>query len=70
MEYAVKIAEYYKTPKEIELNLWLMFGPICEAYHFRNQRKAKLLKYAHWCYFGSIACLLVPMIVVASNLLG
>lgn len=70
VKFAVKMAEHYKEPEKIDLNLWLMFHPICEAYHFRNTRKAELVRVAHQYYLGAVTLLVLPVIGLAVALLG
>ncbi len=69
VEWALRMAEFYKTKDDIELNVYLMLSPICEANHFRNVRKAKWLSLAHAAYCISLSCLLVPIVGIAICLL-
>ena len=68
VEWARRMAEHYRTKQEIELNVYLMFSPICEAAHYRNIMKARWVTLAHHSYCLCLACLAVPVIVVSACL--
>lgn len=68
VKFAVEMAEHYKLKDNTELNLWLMFHPICEAYHFRTFRKSSWVKRAHDCYRWAIGLLLFPVVGMAITL--
>jgi len=69
VKFAVDMAEYHKKKDKTQLNLWLMFHPICEAYHFRTFTKSELVKRAHDCYRWAINLLLLPVLGMAITLL-
>ena len=62
VDYAVRIAEFYKTKDRIEPNLWLILHPLSEAAHYRNLLKAKSVEDAHGYYRQSIGLLIVPIV--------
>jgi len=70
VEFAVRIAHYYKTTEEIYLNLWLIYYPICEAALYRNMQKAKLVESAHKLYVWAMGLLLVPVFFISIWLLA
>jgi len=59
------MAEYNKTKEETELNLWLIFYPICEAAYYRNLRKARLVDLAHKSYLWAMGLLVIPVIGIS-----
>src|SRR5581483_8766257 len=69
VKFAVEIAEHYKTKEDVELNLWLIFHPICEALYFRNMQKAKLVDSAHYCYKRAMQWLFLPVAGISLCLL-
>jgi phage anti-repressor protein len=69
VKFAVEMAEFNKTKEKTELNVWLIFHPICEAMFFRNLQKAKWVESAHNHYRKAIACLGVPVVVISCCLL-
>jgi hypothetical protein len=69
VKFAVEIAEHYKTKPEIELNLWLIFHPICEALIYRNMQKAKLVDSAHKWYKLAIGWLFGPVVGIVACLI-
>jgi hypothetical protein len=62
VKFAVEMAEFHKTSERLDLNLWLIFHPVCEALYFRNLQKAKLVATAHRLYLWAIGFLLVPLV--------
>jgi hypothetical protein len=69
VRFAVEMSEHHKEEKKISVNVWLLFGPACEAAHFRARYKAKLVARAHKCYQWAIILLLVPITAVIVALL-
>ena len=61
---AIHLAESYATSEEAELNLILIYHPICEAYVHRNAVKAKHLQYAHKFYDRSLLWVFLPVVVI------
>jgi hypothetical protein len=59
---AVEIAEFNKNKEEIDINIWLIYFPICEALLFRNMQKAESVCEAHRYYRLSIGLLAVPIL--------
>jgi hypothetical protein len=65
VKFAVEMAEYNKKKEDIELNLWLIFYPICEAAHHRNVQKAKRVEKAHKAYVWAMGFLIIPVVAIA-----
>lgn len=62
VKFACDMAEFPKTKENLDLNLWLIFHPICEAAYYRNLQKAKLVDSAHRLYLWAIGLLIVPVV--------
>jgi hypothetical protein len=69
VDYAVKIAEHYKEKDKVEINLWLLLHPICQAYLHRNKYKAELVKKAHEYYLRALRWLFLPIATILITLL-
>lgn len=63
--WAVEMCEFYKNEDDINLNIGMIYHPICEAMFFRNVQKAKWVDTAHRNYRRAIACLAVPVVGLA-----
>lgn len=66
--WAIEMAEHYKTKEQVELNLWLMYMPICTASLHRNECKAALVITAHRNYERALASLVFPVAVFIVSL--
>ena len=61
---AITLAENYQTPEEAELNLTILYHPICEAYVEKVVRKAEYVHTSHKFYSYSLSLLLVPVLAL------
>jgi len=64
IKIAVEIIEFFKTKKEIEPRLWLVYHPMVEAAIVRNGQKAVRLHSAHQFYVLAIWSLLLPLVAM------
>lgn len=65
VHFALEMAEYHKTKEKLNVNLWLIFYPICEAAYYRNLQKARLVESAHCLYLWAMGLLIVPVVSIA-----
>ncbi|WP_157369944.1 hypothetical protein [Zavarzinella formosa] len=69
VDFAVKMAEFYKDKDAIQLNLFLILSPICEAAVHRNIQKSKGVSAAHRAYAWAMGLLILPVLAMAICLL-
>jgi hypothetical protein len=69
LEHTKKIADFYRTEKEVEFQLWLLLYPMCVANLYRNKVKADYVKSAHDNYLRAIIGLILPALAIAISLL-
>lgn len=68
VKFAVKMAEHHKVKEKLEVNLWLIFGPLCEAILRRNEKKAHYAKEAHRFYVSCLKWTALPVCVIIAVL--
>jgi len=69
--FAVDMAHFHQPqPEALAVNLWLILHPICEAAHFRNLQKAKLVSLAHSWYRLAMVLLFLPVAGITATLIA
>jgi hypothetical protein len=69
VKYAVESCEFKRTAEKTEVNLYLIYYPICEATAWRTLQKAGHVERAHLCYSRAIALLTLPVVAIVLSLI-
>jgi hypothetical protein len=69
VKFAVEMAEHHKVKEKLEVNLWLIFGPLCEAILRRNEKKAHYAKESHRFYVSCLKWTALPVGVIIAVLI-
>lgn len=63
-DFPIKCVEHYSKKEVAQINVWLIYHPMCAACLLRNERKAELLKSAHRNYTLLMFSLVLPIVMM------
>lgn len=68
IQFAIEMAHFHK-PEELQINLWLVYYPLCEALGHRNEMKSEHVNKAHLFYRWALWLLVVPVMAIIISLI-